>query len=59
MSKTEINFLHTTVFKVDNKVDVKPTDRQSYLHSKPEHPNSTKKSIAYSQALRFNKILLQ
>ena len=48
------------MFKVDNKlrtkVYVKPTDRQSYLHSKSEHPNSTKKSIAYSQALRFNKI---
>ena len=52
----QINFVHTTVFKVDRKVDVKPTDRQSYLHSKSEHPNSTKKSIAYSQALRFNKI---
>ena len=45
MSKTEINFLHTTVFKVDNKVDVKPTDRQSFLHSKSEHPNSTKKVL--------------
>ena len=60
MSKTGVNFLDTTVFKVDNKlrtkVYVKPTDRQSYLHSKSEHPNSTKKSIAYSQALRFNKI---
>ena len=60
MSKTKINFLDTTVFKVDKKlrtkVYVKPTDRQSYLHSKSEHPNSTKKSIAYSQALRFNKI---
>ena len=48
------------MFKVYNKlrikVYVKPTDRQSYLHSKSEHPNSTKKSIAYSQALRFNKI---
>ena len=60
MSKTEINFLDTTVFKVDNKLQtkvyVKPTDRQSYLHSISEHPNSTKKSIAYSQALRFSKI---
>ena len=60
MSQTEINFLDTTVFRVDNKLRtklyVKPTDRQSYLHSKSEHPNSTKKSIAYSQALRFNKI---
>ena len=37
MSQTEINFLDTTVFKVDNKlrtkVYVKPTDRQTYLHS--------------------------
>ena len=60
MSKTEFNFLNTILFKVDNKlitkVYVKPTDRQSYLHSKSEHPNSTKKNIAYSQALRFNKI---
>ena len=50
----------TPVFKVNNKLRtklyVKPTDRQSYLHSKSEHPISTKKSIAYSQALRFNKI---
>ena len=60
MSQTEINFLDTTVFKVDSKlrtkVYVKPTERQSYLQSKSEHPNSTKKNIAYSQALRFNKI---
>ena len=60
MSQTEINFLDSTVFRVDNKlrtkVYVKPTDRKSYLHSKSEHPNSTKKSIAYSQALRFNSI---
>ena len=60
MSKTEINFLDTKVFKVNNKLRtklyVKPTDRQSYLQRKSEHPNSTKKSIAYSQALRFNKI---
>ena len=58
--RTEINFLDTTMFEVDNKlrtkVYIKPTDRQSYLHSKLEHSNSTKKTIAYSQALRFNKI---
>ena len=49
MSKKEINFLDTAVFKVDNKlrtkVYVKPTDRQSYLHNKSEHPNSTKKVL--------------
>ena len=58
MSKREINFFHTTVFKVDNKLwtRVKPTDRKSYSHSKSEHPNPTKKSVAYSQALKFNKI---
>ena len=60
MSKTGINFLDNTEFKVSNKLRtklyVKPTDRQSYLHGKSEHPNSTKKSITYSQALRFNKI---
>ena len=31
-----------------------PTDRVK--QSKSEHPNSTKRSIAYSQELRFNKI---
>ena len=60
MSRAEINFLDTIMLEVDNKlrtkVYIKPTDRQSYLHSKLEHSNSTKKSIAYSQALRFNKI---
>ena len=35
---------------------VKQIHRQSYLHSKSEHPNFTGKSFAYSQALRFNKI---
>ena len=38
MSKTEINFLDITVFKIDNKrqtkVYAKLTDRQSYLHRK-------------------------
>ena len=47
MSKRETHFLETTVFKLDNKlrtkVYVKQTDRQSYLHSKSEHPNPTKK----------------
>ena len=58
MSKAETNFLDTTVSKVDNKLrakmHVKPTDR--YLHNKSEHSDSTKKSIAYSQALRFKNI---
>ena len=60
MSQTEINFLDTRVFKVDNKlrtkVYVKPTKTRSSLHRNTENPNSTKKSVAYCQALRFNKI---
>ena len=48
------------MFEVDSKLRtkayVKPTDRQSYLRNKSEHPNSTKKSIACSEVLRFNKI---
>ena len=52
MSKIEISFLYTTVFNVDNKLRTKvygkPTNRQSYLHSKSDYPNSTKKCIAYS-----------
>ena len=43
MSQTEINFLDTTVFKVDNKLQtkvyVKPTDNKS------ENPNSAKKVL--------------
>ena len=58
MSQAEINFLDTTVFTVDNKlrtkIYVKPTDKHSCLRSKSEDLNSTKKSITYSQGLRFN-----
>ena len=60
MSKTKINFLDTTFFKVDKKlrtkVYVKPTDRQSCLHSKSEHSNFTNKSTTYRHALKFNEI---
>ena len=49
MSKTETTCLETIVFKLNNKlrtiVYVKPTNRQSYLHSKSEHPNLTKKVV--------------
>ena len=58
MSQTEISFLNTNVFKAKKKlrtkVYVKATDRQSCFYGKSEHPNSAKKSIAYSLALSFN-----
>ena len=33
-----------------------PTDKPTDRHSKSEDPKSTKKSIAYSQTLRINKL---
>ena len=44
-----LNFLRTTLY-------VKPTDRQSYLHYKSEHPTNMKNNIPYSQALRIKRI---
>ena len=60
-SKSSIEFLDTKVYKsTDGKLHTtlytKPTDRQSYLHNKSYHPNSCKRSIAYSQALRIKRI---
>ena len=59
MSKTEEIFLDITVLKADKKlrreVYVKLNNKQSYLHNKSEHPNSSKKCIAYGKAQRFNK----
>ena len=60
-SKSSIEFLDTKVYKAtDGKLHTtlytKPTDRQSYLHSKSYHPSSCKRSIAYSQALRIKRI---
>jgi hypothetical protein len=60
-SRTSIEFLDTRIYKAANGIlqttlYTKPTDRQSYLHSKSYHPNSCKRSIAYSQALRIRRI---
>ena len=60
-SKTSIEFLDTRLYKstmgkLQTTLYTKPTDRQSYLHNKSYHPNSCKRSIAYSQALRIKRI---
>ena len=59
-SKEKVNFLDTTISVIGNKLSTtlytKPTDRKSYLHSKSYHPQSTKKSIAFSQAARLKRI---
>ena len=58
ISAKEVDFLNTTVHidknnRLQTKLYKKPTDRQNYLHRKYEHPESLKKNIPYSQALRI------
>ena len=60
-STQQINFLDTVIYitpdqKLHTKAYTKPTDRQAYLHYNSSHPKHVKKSIPYSQALRFRRI---
>ena len=60
-SNKEINFLDTVVYKtqsgkLETKLYRKESDRQAYLHCKSEHPESLKRSIPFSQALRLRRI---
>ena len=59
-SRKKIEFLDTTVIHqngiLTTTLFTKPTDRRAYLHAKSYHPNSTKKSIAFSQACRLRRI---
>ena len=61
ISKSQVNFLHTTITKNENgdvETDVcqKPTDTHRYLHWTSAHPPHLKRSILYSQALRLRRI---
>jgi len=60
-SKTEIQFLDTITYKHNNylhtKLYIKPTDNKQYLHFTSSHPKHIKKSIPYSQALRYKRII--
>ena len=60
-SNKEINFLDTVVYKTQpgklkTKLYRKESDRQAYLHRKSEHPESLKRSVAFSQALPLRRI---
>lgn len=59
-SNHKIHFLDTTVTLknglLETSVFRKPTDTFSYLHPDSSHPPHTKRSIVYSQALRYNRI---
>ena len=60
LSKTEISFPDTTLFKVSNQLHSKlftnPSDKKSYLNSKTEHIRSMRNSTAYRQVLGLKKI---
>ena len=59
-STESVHFLDTTVILKENQLQTslyrKPTDRYSYLHPESFHPPHIKKSIVYSQALRYKRI---
>ena len=59
-SKTEINFLDTTVYIRESMLYTltfkKPTDRANYLQNTSYHPNTLKKNIPYGQAIRLKRI---
>ena len=52
-------FLDVTVMKTDNQsvtdLYVKPTDTHQYLHVSSCHIYQCKKSVTFSQVLRFNR----
>lgn len=59
ISTTELQYLDTVVYKQDNKLHTKifnkPTDCKQYLHYTSNHPQHTKLSIPYSQAIRYRR----
>ena len=59
-SRTRIDFLDVEIIKERNRLItdelVKSTDTHQYLHATSCHVYHSKKSIPYSQALRFNRI---
>ena len=61
ISHSKILFLDTLIFIDKNNtlqttLYRKPIDQQSYLHAHSDHPKSLKRSIPYSQGLRFKTI---
>ena len=60
--KNLINFLDTTLYfsnegKLESTLFVKPQDICTLLHNNSFHPESCKKGIIYSQALRYRRLI--
>ena len=60
VNKKIIHFLDLNVILSDGKIltdfYVKPTGRHQFLHYTSSHPDHTKCSLVFSQALRFSRI---
>jgi hypothetical protein len=61
-STESVNFLDTTVYitpqhTLQTTLYIKPTDRMPLLHNTSHHPDTCKKSLIYSQMLRYRRII--
>ena len=60
ISHTEISFLDLTIYIKNShlhaRLYMKTTDRHMFLNYSSEHPMNLKRSIPYSQFLRFKRI---
>ena len=59
-SKNRVPFLDLDVEssggELTTNIYIKPTDRHQYIHYTSSHPNHTKRSILYSEAIRVSRI---
>ena len=61
-SQSQVDFLDTTIYvgedrKLYSTLYTKPTDTFALLHYNSFHPTNTKKSIIYSQVLRYRMLI--
>lgn len=58
-SESTVHFLDLDIYKVNQKlltrVYTKPTDKKQFLHFLSHHPRHVKRSIPYSQMVRFRR----
>ena len=61
-SKNNINFLDTNIYineigQLESTIYKKPTDTCALLHRQSFHPEHTKTSVIFSQALRYRRVI--
>ena len=60
-STVQVNFLDTVTSISNNTIHTtvytKPTDKKQYLHFNSCHPSHTKRSIPFSQGIRYKRII--